>query len=537
MNKPDFFLPSVAAGLRARRSEPSQTGRQGRLPLLALTFTLTLTFTSLARASDWPMWGGTPSRNMVSPGKGIPDDVVSGKLLPKSETIDPKSTKNVRWIAKLGSQAYGTPIVAGGRVFVGTNNESPRDPKQVGDRGVLMCFDEKTGEFLWQLVVPKLGSGKVSDWEYVGICSSPAIEGDRGYVVTNRGEVVCFDVKGQADGNQGPFMDEAKFGSSDGKPVEIGAKSADILWVSDVRTELGIFPHNISSCSPLIVGDKLYIATSNGVDWSHLNIPAPFAPAFAVLDKATGKVVGEETSGVSKRVLHCSWSSPSFTTVNSQPMIVWGGGDGFCYAYDPVPVMDKDGIPVLKELLRYDADPPEYRTKDGKPLKYATFNGPSELIGTVVVKDGRAYMAIGQDPEHGDGIGMVSCIDLTARGDISGKALWTFKGIGRSISTPSVIDDLIFQAEYNGNIHCLDAKTGKELWVHPTNSRVWSSTVVADGKVYCGTEDGELIILKAGREKQLIGKIDFFIPIYGTPVIANDTLFVSTVTHLFCVGR
>eukprot|EP01035_Chromulina_nebulosa_P043598 gene43598-59052_t len=163
---------------------------------------------------------------MVAPdAKGLPDDIVSGKFLPKSETIDPKSTKNVRWVSKLGSQAYGTPVVAGGRVFVGTNNESPRDPKQVGDRGVLMCFDEKTGEFLWQLVVPKLGSGKVSDWEYVGICSSVFIEGDRGYVVTNRGDVVCFDVKGLADGNAGPFTDEAKFSSVDGKPVEVGPHS------------------------------------------------------------------------------------------------------------------------------------------------------------------------------------------------------------------------------------------------------------------------------------------------------------------------
>src|SRR5262245_44080677 len=97
-------------------------------------------------AKDWPMWGGSPSRNMVSSGSGIPYDIVSGKFLPKSETIDPKTTKNVRWIAKLGSQAYGSTVVAGGRVFVGTNNESPRDPKQTGDRGVLMCFDEKTGE-------------------------------------------------------------------------------------------------------------------------------------------------------------------------------------------------------------------------------------------------------------------------------------------------------------------------------------------------------------------------------------------------------
>ena len=91
-------------------------------------------FLPALQAGDWPMWGGTPSRNMVAVASGIPDDIHSGKFIPKTETIDPKTTKNVKWVAKLGSQTYGTPVVAGGRVFVGTNNESPRDGAQQGDR-------------------------------------------------------------------------------------------------------------------------------------------------------------------------------------------------------------------------------------------------------------------------------------------------------------------------------------------------------------------------------------------------------------------
>jgi PQQ-like domain len=217
--------------------------------------------------------------------------------------------------------------------------------------------------------------------------------------------------------------------------------------------------------------------------------------------------------------------------------VVWGGGDGFCYGFSTEPYQHADGFPALRELFRYDADPPEYRTRNGQPIKYATHDGPSEIIATVVVHRERAYMVIGQDPEHGDGVGMLSCIDVSGRGDLSGKAIWTNKSVGRSISTPSVTDDFVFQAEYNGNIHCIDAKTGKELWMHPTNSRIWSSTLVVGDKLYCGTEDGELVILKAGREKQLIAKIDFYTPIYGTPVVANDTLFVATMTHLFSIGR
>jgi outer membrane protein assembly factor BamB len=505
--------------------------------LLPLSIAAALLTAPIVQATDWPMWGGRPDRNMVAEAKGIPNDISSGKFLPKSETIDPKTTKNVRWIAKLGSQTYGSPIVAGGRVYVGTNNESPRDATQTGDRGILMCFDEKTGDFLWQLIIPKVGAGKVSDWEFVGLCSSAAIEGERGYVVSNRCELVCFDVKGMANGNDGPYKDEPKFSSVDGKPVTIGDKHADILWISDIRTELGVFPHNVSSCSPVIVGDKIFVATSNGVDWSHLNIPAPFAPALIAVDKNTGKVLAEEASGVSKRVLHASWSSPTVATVKGKQIIVWGGGDGFCYGYEMEPYQHAEGFPALKELFRYDANPPEYRNKNGSPLKYATHDGPSEIIATVVVKGERAYMAIGQDPEHGDGVGMVSCIDLSGTGDLTGKPVWVNKTVGRTISTPSLDGDLLYQAEYNGNIHCIDAKTGATVWMHPTNSRIWSSTLVADGKVYCGNEDGELVILKAGREKQLIGKIDFYTPVYCSPVVANNTLFVTTHTHLFAIGK
>lgn len=493
-----------------------------------------------AHAEDWPMWGGSPDRNMVGKAKNLPTDIEIGEMDDETEEYDLSATKNVRWIAKLGSQTYGNPTVGFGKLFVGTNNESPRDPKEKGDRGILMCFDEKTGEFLWQLIVPKLGAGKVSDWEYVGLCSSPHVEEDRLWVVSNRGEVICLDIDGMTDGNDGPFKDEAKYmsASAEGVPVEIGQEHADILWIYDLRKELGVFPHNVSSCSPLVVGDILYTATSNGVDWSHTNIPAPLAPSLVALDKNTGKLLGEEISGVSSRVLHASWSSAALGKVEGEDMLVWGGGDGWAYGYDPKPVMDEDeGFEILKELWRFDCNPPHYRKKkDGEPIKYATFKGPSEVIGTTVIADGLVYAVIGQDPEHGDGLGVLNCIDPSMRGDISGKAVWTYDKVGRAISTPSVANGLVFQAEYDGDLHCIDAKTGKPYWVHSTLSRVWASTLVADGKVFLTTEDGELHILEAGKEKKVLATIDFGGAIYGSPIVANDVLYVASMTHLFAIG-
>ncbi len=509
------------------RSILNQSLNPMRLPILLLAVAPAL------HAKDWPMWGGTPSRNMVADATGLPSEIVPGQIDPEKETVDLAKAKNILWTAKLGSQSYGNPVVANGKILVGTNNESPRDPAQKGDRGNLMCFDEKTGSFLWQLIIPKLGAGKVSDWEFVGLCSSPAIVGDKAWVVTNRGEIVCVDLNGMANGNDGPFKDEVKFMSADPtKPVVPGDQHADIIWKLDMREELGIFPHNVSSCSPLVVNGVVYTATSNGMDWSHTNIPAPLAPSLVAVDANTGKLVGEDVSGVAERVLHASWSSPALGKVGDKEMLIWGGGDGFAYGFEPKPVHNEaEDINALKEIWRYDCNPAEYRTKEGQPVKYATFRGPSEVIGTTVLADGLVYAVIGQDPEHGDGVGQLSCIDPA-----TGKPKWTYKDIGRSISTASVKDGMLFIAEYAGKLHCLDAKTGKVHWVHETQSRIWGSTVVADGKVFLPTEDGDLHILAAAKEKKELGKANFGAPIYSTPVVANNVLYVATMTHLYAIG-
>jgi len=509
-----------------------------------------------AGAKDWPTWGGDTSRNMVSPATGLPDELVPGDFKDGTEEIDMATTKNTSWVAKLGSQSYGTPVVAGGRVFVGTNNEVPRNKAHEGDRGIVMCFDEKTGAFQWQLVVPKLGAGKVSDWEFLGICSSPTVVGNRGYVITNRCEVVCVDVAGMADGNQGmqeedvymagqyeKFVKNAASVKRDGltKP---GAQDADIIWVYDMRGDLGIFPHNIASSYVLALGDKLFVTTSNGVDWSHLNIPAPNAPSMIALDSKTGKLLGEQkalgdpANLDGSKILHCSWSSPAAGKVGGKDMVFFGGGNGWVYGLGTETEKDEEGFDIINEAWRYDANPPEYR-KDGEGnwLKYAEFEGPSECISTPVFYDGKVYIAIGQDPEHGEGVGMLSCLDPGKKGDISGKALWTFKGIERSVSTPSIGDGLVYMADYSGRVFCLDAKTGKEYWVYDTKGHIWGSTFLCDGKVYIGNEEGELIVLKAGKTMERLALIEFPAPIYSTPVVAGDTIYIGTQTHLHAFAK
>ncbi len=495
------------------------------IPFLAAT----LATTAATQAGEWPQWGGDGHNNMVSDATGIPLELEPGDKKKGTEEIDMATTKNVKWVAKIGSQSYGTPTIAEGKVLIGTNNEAPRDENHVGDRGIVMCFNEADGEFLWQMVIPKLGAGKVSDWEYLGVCSSPLIHEGKAYFISNRCQVMCVDMDGMKDGNDGPFKDEAKFMASDGNVVEPGEKDGDVIWVYDMREDLGVFPHNIASSSPSIADGKLVITTSNGVDWSHLNIPQPQAPCLILLDLETGELIGEEGAGIGAEVMHCNWSSPCVAEVEGEPTIFFGGGDGYLHAFSPDAKEDEEGFLVMPHKWKIDGNLPEYRKdEDGEPIKYAPFEGPSEFICSPVYVDGKVYALIGQDPEHGEGVGRMICVDAK-----SGELVWDYTDIERGISTMSIADGLAYGADYRGRVHCVDAATGEPYWAYDTKSHIWGSTLVADGKVYIGNEDGEVIVLKHGKEMEKLGVIEFDAPVYASPVVANGVLYIASQTHLY----
>jgi outer membrane protein assembly factor BamB len=478
---------------------------------------------------------------MYSPAKGLPAAFESVKFKPNSEEVDLTAAKNVKWVAKLGSQSYGNPVVSQGVVLVGTNNATPRDPRFKDDKSILYALKESDGSLLWQLTVPKLASGKVNDWEYLGLLASPCVEGDKVYVVTSRCEVLCLDLHGQANGNQGPFMDEGQYVVGPGKPkLEVLPTDADILWKYDMMDELGVFPHNASNCSVVIHGDTIFVCTSNGQDWTHVNIPSPQSPSFIALHKKTGELLGEDNAAIGPKIYHGQWTSPSLGTVKGKTQVFFGGGDGLLYALDTTPVKEGD-TNFIKKVWSFDCVPEEYKKdKNGKLIKYPAAEGPSEVNSTPVFYKDRVYVAIGQDPEHGEGVGRLVCVDPSKEGDVTKSALvWDYKGIKRSISTVSIdpSNGLLFIADFSGFVHCLDAETGKLHWVHDTQAHMWGSTFVADGRVYFGNEDGEFFVLASSREKKVLNQSNLGAPIYSTPIVANGLMYVGTQTHLFAFGE
>ena len=446
---------------------------------------------------DWPMWGGTPDRNMVSNMKGLPT------------TWDVARKVNVKWVASLGSQTYGNAVVAGGQVYIGTNNEGLRDPKVTGDKGILMAFRESDGEFLWQAVSDKLASGRVNDWPYQGVCSSPLVEGNRLYYVNNRAELVALDTQGFRDGkNDGPFVDEKLKGEKD----------ADIVWKFDMMEEVGSQPHNMANSSPVLFGDLIYVNTSNGQDESHANVTSPKAPELIAINKKTGKLVWEDNS-VFDHILHGQWSAPAIGKIGGVDQVVLAQGDGWIRSYEAL---------TGKKLWEFDLNP--------KNSVWPTTR--NEVIATPVIYEDRVYIANGQEPEHGQGVGHMYCIDATKRGDITTTGLvWHYNKISSSMSTAAIKDGLVYEADLNGFLHCLDAKTGQVYWTHDMLAVVWASPLLVDGKIYLGDEDGDVVVMQEGKTKKMIAEMKFASSVYSTAVPAHGVLFISTRNQLYALAE
>jgi outer membrane protein assembly factor BamB len=447
-------------------------------------------------SQDWPMWGGSVQRNMVSAMKNLP------------ELWDVKSGKNIKWKAPIGSNSYGNPVVVDGKIFLGTNNANPRNPEIEGDKGVLMCFRESDGKFLWQAVTDKLDSGMDNDFPDQGVCSSPIVEGKKLYYVSNRGELICLDTEGFMNGkNDGPFQDEVRKGPTD----------ADIIWKLDMMKELGVQQHNMANSAPVIWEDLVFIETSNGRDGNDEKIPAPKAPSFIAVNKDTGKVVWQDNSP-GDGILHGQWSSPTLGLVNGVQQVFFAGGDGWLYGFNA-----RTG----EKLWKFDMNP-----KDAVWPKTRNYG-----VSTPVFSGDKVFISVGQDPDSGVGSGHAYCIDPAGRGDIteSGK-VWQYDKINRSLSTAAVADGLVFISDFKGLLHCLDVKTGNPYWSYDMLAPVWGSPLVADGKVYLGDQDGDVAVLRAGAEMKKIAEIDMGNSVYSTPVPANGVLYIMTPSELYAIA-
>jgi outer membrane protein assembly factor BamB len=522
-----------------------------------------------AQAVDQPQWGQAWSRNLVSDERGLPD------------SFDPQTGRNIQWAAELGTETHSTPIVAGGRVYLGTNNGHPRDPAQQGDRGVLMCFDEKTGRFLWQLVFPKRNEDIYFDWPNSGISSPVTVEDDRVYFVNNRGVVLCLKV-GPAGGKSGErpssgaamsasrkalepsnALREARSAApEDGRtpaPPEAGLLEPQVVWEFDLTSGAGIWSHDAAHSSILIHGDHLYLNSGTGVDNTHKCIRTPDAPSLVVLEKRTGRFVACDGEHIAPRIFHSTWSPPSLAEVNGKPLVFFAAGDGVVYAFETVRnvvvehrnngVMANNYSPQqsgtsilrppasLRRVWQFDFDPSSPKTNVHR-YNSNRRESPSNFFGMPVFDDNRIYVAGGGDIWWGKNEAWLKCIDATRTGDVTANGLvWSYPLQKHVMSTPAIWRGLAFIADCGRKFHCVDAQTGTPYWTHEIKGEAWASPLAADGKVYLGTRSGSFYVFAASKVKQVMSTIELGRPVSATAVAANGVLYVATMTHLYAVKQ
>jgi outer membrane protein assembly factor BamB len=335
--------------------------------------------------------------------------------------------------------------------------------------------------------------------------------------------------------------------------LEIGPQHADILWRFDMFEELGVETHDEMHSSPLIHGDVLYVGTSNGVDGTHRHVPSPDAPSIIALDKHTGRLLARDREPIGPHITHSTWSSPSLGTVGGRELIFFGAGNAICYAFEPlptdvaaVPTLDAGGsrplnhrdstIATLKKVWQYDCDPGSPRGELDK-FQGNRRTGPSTITGMPVFHEGRVYVTAGGDLWHGKLECYLHAVNADGAGDITQTGrVWAAPLSRHCMSTPSIHDGLAYIADCGRQVSCIDVQTGKPVWVHRAGGDIWSSTLVADGKVYVGSLRGDFWCLAAGRELKVLSRIDLGDPIHATPTAANGTLYVGTMRRLFAIA-
>ncbi|MSQ96204.1 MAG: hypothetical protein EXR98_16850 [Gemmataceae bacterium] len=494
-----IVIMSALAGYRWHKTPTDPRQRQQPVSLLQ----------GGAKGSDSPMFGGSPQRNMVNTiDKNTPTAWIVGDREKKVKPV------NIKWVAELGDKSYGGPVIADGQIYVGTNNRYPRDKNVKGPKAILMCFREADGNFLWQNPHDIPADVTSMDALTQGLCSTPVVEGKFLYYLTPGCEIICADVMGNTK------------------------------WTYDLHKEHKVTPHHLANCSPLVVGDLVMVITGNGVD-DEGKLHAPKAPSFVAINKKTGKLAWQ-SSLPGDKIIEGQWSNPTLAQVNGKPQVIFAGGDSVLYSFEPETgnlIWKCDCVPVRKKKGDREID--------------------NYIVATPVVVGDRLYVGLGVYPEnpHATRSSHFLCLDITKKGDVSPKSydvkdaknkdsalVWAFGGpinppppkgrqvyFGRTISTASVHDGLVYIAEEPGYLHCLDAKTGERYWDHDFKASVWGSTYWVDGKIYIGNEDGDIVIFAHGKVRKIIATVNMDDVVHSTPVVANGVLYVTTKAKLYAI--
>jgi outer membrane protein assembly factor BamB len=355
----------------------------------------------------------------------------------------------------------------------------------------VMCFDADTGKLLWE----------------------------------HKFNVYLSDVPAHRVGWASPAIDPVTtnvyvFGGG-GSLIAL-TKDGKLLWERSLGEDFGILTtHGGRTVSPIIDGDLVIVSGAMFV-WGEHGRGGHRIVAF---DKRTGETVWITAPGA--RPYDTTYAPMIIANVAGTRLLIQGGADGMVYALKP-----QTGEPVW----RYEI------SKRG--------------INTGVVVSGTtAILTHSEENLDSNEMGMMVAIDATARGDIKPENIrWKVQGWQGGFSSPVIDGDRVYQIDNAANIAAFDIKTGKQLWLKNLGTVQKASPVLADGKLYVGTESGKFYILKptaAGCEILSENELLNVVPVDGQPgktqqvpapvlssvAISNGRVFFATDSTLYCFGK
>jgi outer membrane protein assembly factor BamB len=405
--------------------------------------------------------------------------VADGQSLPAD--WDVKTGRGVRFKAAVPGVGHSSPIVWGDRVFLTTAVPAESPGLVLGDKGGIDLAADKP-PISWRLLCLDARDGKLL-WEREAYAGSPR---------------AARHVK-SSQANPTPVTDGktvvALFAS--GTLVAFDSEGAR-RWSTDLGT-----------LNPGLLGD----AKS---EWGHASSPVIFenlaivqvdkhADSFmAAFDLLTGKPAWRIA-----RDERPVWSTPTLHTAAGRAELVVVGGH-HVRGYDP-----RTG----KELWRF---------KDEAEVKTPTPFASDGLVIFAGGYRGRPIYAI-REGASGD-------VSVPAEATTGPSLAWRTEPGGPYTTTPLAYLGLLYAVRDEGILGVHDVKTGALVYRERTGTTHSASPVASDGRVYLAGEDGQLLVLRAGRSFDVIARIDMGETVFATPAISRGTLYVRTRGHVYAIS-
>jgi outer membrane protein assembly factor BamB len=405
--------------------------------------------------------------------------IADGQELPAE--WDVKTSRNIRWTQTLPGTGHSSPIVSGDRVFV-TTAVAAEEPKLVlGDEGDTDPVSDR-GPVSWRLLCLDATDGKIL-WDREAYNGAPrakrhvkASQANATPATDGKTVVALFGSEGLAAFDR------------DGQP----------LW----RVDLGVL-------DPGLLDDP----TSQ---WGHGSSPVIFEDlAIVQVDRHRGSFLAAYDLATGRQVWKVAreerpvWSTPTLHVVDGKPELVVVGGV-HVRGYDP----------------RTGAE--RWRFQDVAEVKTPT---PFVSNGLVIFAGGyrgRPLFAIREG----------------AKGDVSVAAdarkgpflAWRTEPGGPYTVTPVAYRDLLYVVRDEGILAVYEVPTGALVYRERTGTTHSASPVASDGKVYVAGEEGQVLVLRAGRTFDVLARNEMGETVFATPAISKGTLFVRTRAHLYAIA-